>query len=62
MSNIKQIVRWAVMVFQNDKWMVINEDGKPSHLHFPKTWLNKADADKVAKDYKGANVIEWKGR
>ena len=62
MTEIKQIVRWAVMVFHKDKWMLINYDGNPSHLHLPKTWHNKADADKVAKSYTSANIIQWEGR
>ena len=62
MTEIKQITRWAVMVFQDYRWLLINEEGNPSQHHLPKTWLNKSDADKVAKGYKGANVIEWEGR
>jgi len=62
MKGIKQIERYAVMVYIGDKWLTINDDGNPSLHHLPKTWLNKADASKVAKDFKGANVIKWEGR
>jgi hypothetical protein len=62
MTEIKQLIRWAVMVYSDKGWMMVNEDGKLSLHHLPKTWFNREEAEKEAEKYKGANIIKWEGR
>lgn len=62
MTEIKQLIRWAVMVYSDKGWMMVNEEDKLSLHHLPKTWLNREEAEKVAEKYKGANIIKWEGR
>ena len=60
--TIKEVKRYAVMVYTEKHWTLLGEDGTLSRYHKPKTWTDKETAVKAGSKYTGANIVEWNGR